>query len=284
LPEFVTGGVTVVQVLYDVLPVIRPEWFEPTNGRLFIDFLEAHAQHADLIVAISEDTAQGYRQWIAATGQRAVPVEVVTLGTELPVSVSAPTADLPDGLDGARYLLTVGTLEPRKNHGVLLEAFDRVQADHPDVHLVVVGREGWRVEDVATRLRDRAASDPRVHWLQAATDAELEALYQGAFAVVAPSLSEGFGLPVAEALARGRVVLSSSGGALREAGGEAAEYFDPQSPDELESLLRLHLGDDGHHQARSAVSAAVEPRRWSQVAEELAEFLKSMPGAPHDPR
>jgi glycosyltransferase involved in cell wall biosynthesis len=178
---------------------------------------------------------------------------------------------------GQRYLLTVGTLEPRKNHGVLLDAFDRVQRHHPDVHLVVVGRQGWRVDQVADRLRARVASDPHVHWMAEASDGELEALYQGAFAVVAPSLSEGFGLPVAEALARGRVVLSSHGGALREAGGEAAEYFDPRSPDQLEALLRLHLGDDGHHETRSAVSAAVEPRRWREVAEELAEFLKSMP-------
>jgi glycosyltransferase involved in cell wall biosynthesis len=202
----------------------------------------------------------------------------------LPVGADAAPEDLPDELSGQRYLLTVGTLEPRKNHTVLLDAFDRVQADHPDLHLVVVGRQGWRVDELADRLQRRAESDPRVHWFHQATDGELEALYQGAFAVVAPSLSEGFGLPVAEALARGRVVLSSHGGALREAGGEAAEYFDPTDPGQLEALLRLHLGDGGHHEARSAVSAAVVPRRWREVAEELAEFLKSMPGSPHDRR
>jgi len=277
LPEFVDGGVTVVQVLYDVLPVLRPEWFEPTNGRLFIDFLEAHAKHSHLIVAISEDAASGYRQWIAETGQRIVPVEVLTLGSELPVGENAPADELPPGLDGERYLLTVGTLEPRKNQGAVIEAFDRVQADHPDLHLVVVGREGWRVEETAAKLRERDANDPRVHWLQSATDSELEALYRDAFLVVAPSFSEGFGLPVAEALARGRVVLSSNGGALREAGGDAAEYFDPESPAELEALLRRHLTDDAHHQARSAVAAAVEPRRWSQVAADLAEFLDALP-------
>ena len=95
-----------------------------------------------------------------------------------------------------------------------------------------------------------------------------------AFVVVTPSLTEGFGLPVAEALGHGCVVLSSNGGALPEAGGDLVEYFDPRRPEELALLLRRHLEDDAHHELRRDLVLEVEPKRWSQVAAEVGAVLR----------
>lgn len=276
LPELSRDGLRVVQMLYDVLPISRPEWFEPTNAALFADHVDAHARHADLVLAISEDTAAEYRRWLTDAGRKPPPVSVVPLGAELPTeSRSAPVA-LPDGVGDAPYLLVVGTVEPRKNHAAVLDAFETVTGEHPELHLVVVGRPGWRSKDAIARLRKLASESHRVHWLETATDAELEALYHDAFAVVAASFSEGFGLPVAEALARGRVVLSSNGGALREAGGDAVEYFDPARPEQLASLIRRHLEDPTHHAERLRAAADAPKRRWADLARAVAPLLSAV--------
>ena len=276
LPALAAQGVRIVQILYDVLPVERPEWFEPTNAGLVVDHLRAHAAHASLVIAISEHTATGYREWLGATGQRVPRVDVVTLGTERPVTLDPDPASLPEGLAGAPFLLAVGTVEPRKNHATLLDGFADVVRDHPELHLVVVGRPGWRAADTIDRLRELARRDPRVHWLDDASDPELEALYRAAFLVVAPSYSEGFGLPVIEALARGATVLSSDGGALPEAGGDSVEYFDPTDAGALATLVRQHLDDPTHHAERRRIAAATAPRRWAEVAAEIGPLLGSI--------
>jgi glycosyltransferase involved in cell wall biosynthesis len=277
LPQLAQSGVAIVQVLYDILPLQRPDWFEPKNAAVFRRHVEAHAAHADLVVAISADTAATYRSWLEAAGRRVPPVEVVPLGTELPTGAASTaepgTVELPPDLDDAPFVLDVGTVEPRKNHAVLLDAVEVVRAEHPELRLVVVGRPGWRNADTIARLEQLAASDAPVHWLRDATDPELDELYRRAFLVVAPSLSEGFGLPVAEALARGRAVLSSTGGALPEAGGDAAEYFEPTDAAELARLIRLHLDDPAHHEARVAAGRPAGPRRWADVAVDVGRHL-----------
>ncbi len=273
LPALSAQRVRIVQVLCDILPITDFEWFEQHSARRFIEHVEAHAANAELVLAISQDTADQYGRWASSERRRIPPVAVVTLGTELPVDVDDDVPELPEVLQDARYLLTVGTIEPRKNHRALLEAYDDLHLDHPELHLVVVGREGWKAADVVDRLRRQVSTDDHVHWFHEATDAELAALYRGAFAVVTPSLAEGFGLPVVEAMGHGCVVLSSHGGALPEAGGDLAEYFDPRRPEELSKLVRRHLEDPTHHAAQLERVASVEPKRWSTVAREVGVAL-----------
>jgi glycosyltransferase involved in cell wall biosynthesis len=284
LPQLTAGGVRIVEVLCDVMPITDFEWFERNSARRFIDHVEAHATHSDLVLAISEHTADEYGRWAASTGRRVPPVGVVTLGTELPVDVDdLAVPEVPPELRGTRYLLTVGTIEPRKNHAVLFEAYDDLHLDHPEVHLVVVGREGWKSGDVVARLRRHMVSDDHVHWFDAATDGELVALYRSAFAVVTPSLAEGFGLPVVEALGHGCVVLSSDGGALPEAGGDLAQYFDPRRAEDLSKLIRRHLEDPVQHEAQRARVASVVPKQWSTVARETGAALVALATGPEAP-
>jgi glycosyltransferase involved in cell wall biosynthesis len=283
LPTLSADGLHIVEVLCDIMPITDFEWFEQHSARRFIDHVEAHASHADLVIAISVDTADQYGRWATSTRRRIPPVAVVTLGTELPVDVDDDVVpDLPEPLRSARYLLTVGTIEPRKNHTVLLDAYDDIRVDHPELHLVIVGRKGWKSDDMVDRLRSHADSDDHVHWFDAATDAELVALYRGAYAVVTPSLAEGFGLPVVEALGHGCVVLSSDGGALPEAGGDLAEYFDPRRPEQLSKLIRSHLEDSTHHAAQVARVASVVPKTWSSVAREIGTALLDLAAAAED--
>jgi glycosyltransferase involved in cell wall biosynthesis len=146
--------------------------------------------------------------------------------------------DVPPATDLGRYVLFVGTLEPRKNLLRLVEAWRRGARGGEDAGLVVAGARGWLDEPIV-----RALSAPRVTWVAGASRERLAALYRGAALVAYPSLGEGFGLPVLEAMAAGRPAVVGRGTACEEVGGDAVLAADPRDVDALAGAIRRLLDD-----------------------------------------
>jgi glycosyltransferase involved in cell wall biosynthesis len=155
-----------------------------------------------------------------------------------PVNVSSGRATMPE----QPVVLCVGTVEPRKNHLTLLRAMRRVREQHPGTRLIVAGRQGWCADDIAATLRREEAAG-WLNWHDSVNDEQLERLYRSCDLVAYPSRYEGFGLPVLEALARGIPVVAGDILALRETGGDAAIYADPDD-DEALAVAIGHLIDD----------------------------------------
>jgi glycosyltransferase involved in cell wall biosynthesis len=142
------------------------------------------------------------------------------------------------------YILFVGTIEPRKNLGRLLEAYTRLAPSvRKQVRLVLVGRQGWKSEDVVRSIRMLEAKS-EVRWLQTIPDDELAVLYRHALVVTYPSLYEGFGYPVAEALACGAPVITSNVASLPEITGQAAVLIEPSDTNALAEALTRVIHDD----------------------------------------
>lgn len=141
--------------------------------------------------------------------------------------------------DLGEYVLAVGTLQPRKNYGRLLEAFARLKRP---ITLVIVGRKGWLYNSILDRAAQLGLD--RLRFLDYVPLADLPSLYAGARAFVFPSLYEGFGLPVIEAMACGTPVACSNVSSLPEVGGEAALYFDPMDTGALQAAMEQVLDDD----------------------------------------
>jgi glycosyltransferase involved in cell wall biosynthesis len=162
----------------------------------------------------------------------------------------------------APYLLAVGTLEPRKNLPLLLDAFRALRADGRDLELLLVGHQGW---SHSLPLGDLA---PHVRLLGPVPDEDLPALYAGASCFVLPSLYEGFGLPLAEAMAVGVPAVASDIPALREVGGEAVRYADPHDAASFAAAIREALDDRQGSQLRAAAARGRARRfRWDACAE-----------------
>ena len=176
-------------------------------------------------------------------------------------------------------MLVVGTVEPRKNHAVLLDAFDRLAGADPELHLVVVGRAGWNNDDVVDRLRHHPLLGQRVHWFEGAGDELLAELYRAATVVAVPSITEGFGLPVIEALAVGVPVVSSNGGALPEAGGGLVDLVDPGDADAFADALGHLLGDSDELRRRRRQIDGFEPTTWDRSAADVASALREAFGS-----
>lgn len=274
-------GVHSAVMVADVMPELYPDWFDDHQRRLFGDWLEAHLEHSSLFLCISRNTERDLREVARIRGfERDLNCVVVPLGAELPDAEPEPV-DLPDAMGD--YLLVVGTLEPRKNQELVLDAFDRLSKRHGALGLVLVGRQGWMVDDLVERVRSHPLAGTRLLWPDAVTDGQLAWLYQNAFLTVAPSRYEGLGVPVMEALGYNSPTLASTGGALAEAGGDHVETIDPDDTDALVVAIERHLLDPTHHSELAAAAARYQAPRWSAAAEVVAGSLVRL-AAHHPPR
>ncbi len=175
-------------------------------------------------------------------------------------------------MPAAGFVLAVGTLEPRKNLPRLVAAYTKLDSDLQERHpLVVVGALGWETGETLDALRSLG---PRCTMLGYVSDAALAELYRRCAVFCYPSLGEGFGLPVLEAMAAGAAVLTSNVSSLPEVGGEAVDYVDPHSTASIESGLQRMLGDEPHRAelARAAKLRAAE-FSWARFAEIVLETL-----------
>lgn len=214
-------GSDLLALLHDLIPVTHPEYARPGGAAIHAKRLETLRQEAALVLTNSAHTRRALRtHW---EGKPAPRCEAVPLGIDEPAQ--AAPEDRPRA-----YFLCVGTIEPRKNHLLLLHVWRRLAetrgaAEMPE--LVLVGRRGWENEQVVDMLERAPAIRAHVTELGAVGEQRLAGLYRGCRALLMPSFVEGFGLPVAEALSCGAPALVSDLPAHREAGGDAAIYLDP---------------------------------------------------------
>lgn len=177
----------------------------------------------------------------------------------------------------ARFLLHVGTLEPRKNLVRLLEAFGALH-QHRAIphHLVLVGNKGWHFAEIFTAVQ-RLGLQGVVHFLDYVPKPDLAALYRLADALVFPSLYEGFGLPVVEAMASGTPVITSNRGALLEVAGDAAVYLDPESsPNMAETICRTVNNRDCLADLRARGLAHAAQFSWEKAAEQTYQIYRQV--------
>jgi len=275
LPRMRAAGIHTAVLVADVMPELFPRWFDPEKRTQFSEWLRAHLRDSEMFLCISERTAADLRSVARQLGAPDPETVVVPLGADFPAGEPQPV-ELPDEV--GRYLLVVGTLEPRKNQQVVLDAFDVLSRRHPDLGVVLVGKQGWLVDDLVDRVRAHPEFGRRLLWLEGIDDAELAWLYQQAFLAVAPSKYEGLGVPVMEALHHGCATLSSDGGALPEAGGERVTYFSPDDVDALCVLVERHLLDPGYHQAAVDRAAGWTAPTWAATAQAVGDALRTLGG------
>ena len=229
---------------------------------------------ADAVIAVSAATARDLEEITGITSRR---VHVIHEGVDpgFAAGAAAPPAGLPP-----RYVLFVSTLEPRKNVVTLLDAFARAAAAGYPGDLVLVGRWGWRTGAAQAALARSPVRD-RIRHLDYLDRTALAAVVRRAEALVFPSLLEGFGLPVLEAMACGIPVIVSRVSSLPEVAGDAGLYVDPTSPDEIAAGI-VRLAGDGRLAARLAAAGRERAARfrWEEAAAATATVLRRAAGLP----
>ncbi len=263
-----------VPIVYDLAPFERS--LRPNRRSAVIERLTlGHgARRSAALLAISHATAHALAERFPATAGRTVvaPLGVApTLSTQLDPAEAA-------ALPPAGFVLAVGTLEPRKNLPRLVEAYARLDGATIDRHrLVVVGARGWQTGETLSALRSLGE---RCTMLGYVSDAALAELYRRCAVFCYPSLGEGFGLPVLEAMAAGAAVLTSNVSSLPEVGGEAVEYANPRDVASIAAGLERVLGDASH---RAELGRLAQERAgefsWERFAERTLEVLAAAAAA-----
>ena len=256
---------TVLTVVHDLAFDRLPDAYAP-GERMYLQLTTRWAAaRSRLLIAVSESTREDLVRSYGVSRDR---IRVVPLGVSPPAVAPAPAERLSElGVDGS-FVLQVGRIERRKNQATALAAVERLDG----LTLVVAGPE----RDAALAARLRASPCCRV--LGLVDQPLLELLYRRASAVVVPSLYEGFGLPVLEALARGKVVVAAKASSLPEVGGDAVLYFqDPEDPEHLARALEAALGDrDLQTKLEGAARARAAKFTWEATAAGVAAVIKEL--------
>ncbi len=255
-----------VVTIHDLAYLSHPECALPSLIAYLGDVVPRAVRSADAIVAVSATTADDL---VARLGVPRERITVIPLGVE-PWLRAVRDAEQLKKLDARLRLehplvLAVGTIEPRKNYVRLIEAFARAsRAPEGPRMLAIAGRDGWLYESVYETVA-RCGVEERVRFLGFVSDADLPALYSTAELLALPSLYEGFGIPVLEAMACGTPVLCGDGGALPETAGGAALLVSPTDTDEIADGL-IRLASDEALRAELAARGLARARQFTWEA------------------
>jgi glycosyltransferase involved in cell wall biosynthesis len=267
-------GVQVRFAVYDLLCVLLPAHFLPGSAEGFTPWLEVVAE-SDGAICISKAVADELTAWVkknCPVRQRPFTIDWFHLGAD--VDSSAPTQGLPadadtvlDRLRSRTTFVTVGTLEPRKAHVQVLEAFEQLWGKGQDVNLVIVGKQGWMVESLVDRLQSHPELNKRLLWLEGISDEYLERVYAASTCLIAASYGEGFGLPLIEAAQHQLPIIARDIPVFREVAGAYAYYFDDALTNAIETWLALH--ETGQHPKSNTMPWLT----WKESAQLLASKI-----------
>jgi glycosyltransferase involved in cell wall biosynthesis len=242
-----------------------------------VDWIRTVSELADGVVCISRTVADEFYQCVSRSDcprRKPLSIGFFHLGADLHASV--PTKGLsPDATSilikvrSRPSFLMVGTLEPRKAHRQALAAMDRLWARGVDANLVIVGKEGWMMDDFGKEVWRHPENNGRLFWLRGISDEMLDQVYRSCHALLAASEGEGFGLPLIEASQYGLPIIGRDIPVFREVAGEHAYYFRGKEPQDLADALQtwLSLGE------AVPSSKGLPFLTWQQSSRQLLDFL-----------
>lgn len=268
-------GVKIVTLFHDIIPMILPYSYGPGFSELYERwFVEALAA-SDLAFSNSENTRQDIIGYAKSRGLTCPDVHFVRLGDEVPCSSEPPSGRVLEKT-AMPYILSVGTLEYRKNHILLLNAYRYmidVQGYRPP-QLLIVGKKGWLDHDIEYQVDNDPRLSGLVSILQGVTDADLQCLYQNALFTVYPSFYEGWGLPVAESLCFGKPCIASGNSSMLEIAPGLVRHAHPLRLDEWVAAIR-EFSDNPTvlAQATESVRTGYQRAGWAGTANSMRDVL-----------
>ena len=271
--------IPVVTVVYDLIPVLHPQFHQEQLKAVFAEWLNLVLQYSDMMIGISQTVRDDVREF-----SRSIPdanpdcvFESFRLGSDFEPSkkIAAESTRFPEALDDkASFYLAVGTIEPRKNHPFLLDAFEQLWENNSKANLVIVGKKGWMCEETIQRIQQHPQLNQKLFHIADADDNELAFLYRRAKALLFPSIVEGFGLPIVEAFQLGTPVLASNTRIHREVAGDNATFFELDSPAQLvQQIEQIESGERKLQKPEAQIYSWADS--CSEFFDKIERFLRS---------
>jgi glycosyltransferase involved in cell wall biosynthesis len=268
-------GATVALVLYDLIPLRHPDFCAPLFTDVFHRWLLRMLACSDVVACISAATEADLERWCAEQGLPLPRTAHFRLGSDLPRGgAGAVRADVAGFMERASpFFAAVGTVEPRKNHELLLAAFEQLWREGSAARLVIAGRPHPQCHELVGRLKRHPQQGRLLLTVFDASDAEVALAYAHCRALILPSLAEGFGLPLVEARTRGCPVIASDLPALEELADQGVFLFRRTEVQGLVALLRDHLAND-----KRAEAGQMPNFTWKDSANDFLDVIGRLLG------
>ena len=273
-------GVGIYYVIYDLIPILRPEAFVKELSEEFIGWAVT-TSYADGVICISRSVADEYIHWLGLNKpDRATKLNVGYFHLGADIDNSLPSIGMPDNAPKLLSLIKsdlnfimVGTLEPRKGHLNTIKSFEKLWEEGIEANLLIVGRKGWLSDDITNYIAGHSELNSKLYWFNGVSDEYLEAIYDVSDCLIAASNAEGFGLPLIEAARHDLAIFARDIPVFREVAGEHAFYFRGAKPDDQAKELKewIHLWEQKKHPC----STNMKFFTWKESSDQFIEsFVK----------
>jgi glycosyltransferase involved in cell wall biosynthesis len=274
------GNIPRVLTIHDIIPILYPNFATTKVCHRFIKTIESLDREKDYIICNSEHTKIDVCNYLSINQERVFVTYFAAANHFSPITeldlISQTIKRY--GISSSPYILSLCTLEPRKNLSFLIRCFSEVIDSNPslDINLVLVGVSGWKNSDIFKSANENLKLQSRIIFTGYIPDEDLSAIYSGAIAFVYPSLYEGFGLPPLEAMQCGTPVITSNISSLPEVVGNAGITIDPTQEDDLcEALLRVVNDSTLRESLSQAGIQRATQFSWEKCAEETVNVYRA---------
>ena len=270
-------GVRIITYIYDTIPITHPSLCDKNTTFKFMDYFYACMKYDDEIICSTKSVIDSIHSIEDELGLRRTKAHVSWLGSDFMRGGASLESVVREDVGKffekhKKYILIVGTVEPRKNHKLLLDAFDS-KLYEKGYALVIVGKIGWNISDIEDRIRNSEHLDEDLYLFEGLDDYNVDLLYKAATFVAFPTYDEGFGLPVIEAFDRGTPVITSDIPVMREVAGELGVYFECGSSEAFAEALLTCVEDEARYAALREKVAAYKPYTWDEVTQNIKSVL-----------
>ncbi|MFS7242551.1 MULTISPECIES: glycosyltransferase family 1 protein [Serratia] len=267
-------GVEIHYVIYDLIPILKPEAFVAELSNEFIGWAKS-TSYADGVICISKAVADEYLSWLAKNKpDRYTKLNVGYFHLGADISNSSPTIGRPDNADSViselkprLNFIMVGTLEPRKGHMQMLKSFELLWRSGYDVNLLIVGKKGWLSDELTDTICQHERLNKNLYWFNGISDEYLEEIYQVSNCLIAASEAEGFGLPLIEAARHNLSIIARDIPVFREVAEDNAFYFSGTDAEIQSNEIKrwISLWEVGEHPRSEKMSCLT----WKESSEQF---------------
>ena len=273
-PWLKARGVKIVSYIYDVIPLNFPEYADQKLMYDFSIYITAILKYADIVLTETESGVKSIKKLCSAIGVEEPIFHSTWLGADS-ITISN-TNNLDDNVLSVlskKYILMVGTIEPRKNHKLVLDAFDKKLFDE-GYELVFAGREGWNIADFLDRMSKHSLLGSRFHYFKGLDDANIHALYDNAYLLAFPSYAEGFGLPIIEAFQHKLPVIGADIDVTMEVAGDMGIFYKQDDVDDF-ILKVLNLSAETYQIMKENLNKFEIPT-WKEMVNRIESAIKDL--------
>ena len=280
--QFIKQDIKITGIIYDILPILNPSYFPDGSRDVHHNWLMSIASISDQLICISKAVADETRDYLnnQPNLEKQPRVSWFHLGAEIsqsstPEGWPSEHASIEQQLKTSTSFLMVGTVEPRKGHLQTIQAVRQLLDNNHNVSLIIVGKQGWMIDNVLKEVKDNPYMGQSIHWLNGLSDPSLNYLYQHCDCLIAASEAEGFGLPLIEAARQGMPIVARDIPVFREVAHNAAFYFKGDTPEALADALCnwIELSASNEHPKPEQLQWL----SWRESSEQLLEHLALTP-------